>query len=577
MAQLSAADVQTKTGTPNFLASLQANLSLGNASNGLFANLLSQVKTMEATAPAPQDTASSANTVAPDANSGASAPPANDASSLQGLLQRMQQDADNLKAIRQQEQHNQDAQNANSTQNNTTASPATTTVPTTDAPRPLAKAEAKGKADATNGKTTQTASSLSMQIATTDAAAQGLDPALAQTATPATTAAATPTATDGTAKDSATTDSKDTTSNAQNILADLIHTEQAALMLLKHMAQNQNDATQATPTTQTAGTAAANLAATDKAATLLDPSAPQTSGKHDLLAQQAAANTTDAATTGWDLTAQGLKAAAPDTLAAPASVQDGTKGTAAPTTKAANDSFDFLNLFDPNKAAASVVAVPNASATALTTAATQNATTADTLQLDGAASRGNASLMRTDGTATPTTLTDSAAHPVGSYDFASQLSATRATKGGTAGLPTAIEQVAIQLHKQVKDGNDEMTLQLRPQELGRVDIKLEFSSDNKVQATVTADNQATLDLMSKDQGNLQRALQDAGLNVDSNSLQFNLRDNGQQNAFTQGQNSGSQSGSTANTSILAPTSGEDLADTTSEMLYLTPGRVNLKV
>ncbi len=108
------------------------------------------------------------------------------------------------------------------------------------------------------------------------------------------------------------------------------------------------------------------------------------------------------------------------------------------------------------------------------------------------------------------------------YSFASQLSATRAATGGTTGLPSAVEQVMFQLSRNVKSGNDQMTIQLNPADLGSVNIKLNFAGDGSVQGTVVASNPATLDLLLKDVRGLERALQDAGLSADPGSLQFSL-------------------------------------------------------
>jgi flagellar hook-length control protein FliK len=163
------------------------------------------------------------------------------------------------------------------------------------------------------------------------------------------------------------------------------------------------------------------------------------------------------------------------------------------------------------------------------------------------------------------------------YSFASQLSATRATNGGTTGLPSAVEQVILQLHRSVKSGNDQMTIQLQPAELGKINIKLSIASDGNVQGTVVAHNPATLDLLLKDVRSLERALQEAGLRADSGSLQFSL--SGQ---------SGNTSGQTAEDSNAGKSSGrDDFSDTTgalssistdtTETYYLTPGRVNFKV
>ena len=88
------------------------------------------------------------------------------------------------------------------------------------------------------------------------------------------------------------------------------------------------------------------------------------------------------------------------------------------------------------------------------------------------------------------------------------------------------DQVAIQIRKAVKEGMDRIQIQLEPADLGRIDVTMEVANDGKVMAVLKADNPETLDLMMKDARSLERALADAGLDVDSNSLEFQLSDQG---------------------------------------------------
>lgn len=88
------------------------------------------------------------------------------------------------------------------------------------------------------------------------------------------------------------------------------------------------------------------------------------------------------------------------------------------------------------------------------------------------------------------------------------------------------DQVAIQIRKAVKEGLDRIQIQLEPADLGRIDVTMEVANDGKVMAVLKADNPETLDLMMKDARSLERALADAGLDVDSNSLEFQLSDQG---------------------------------------------------
>ena len=87
----------------------------------------------------------------------------------------------------------------------------------------------------------------------------------------------------------------------------------------------------------------------------------------------------------------------------------------------------------------------------------------------------------------------------------------------------ATNQVFVQLSKAVQNGQNKITVQLRPEELGRVEVKLDIAGDGKVKAMVMADKPETLDLLQKDSRFLERALQDAGLKTDNNSLSFNMQ------------------------------------------------------
>lgn len=104
-----------------------------------------------------------------------------------------------------------------------------------------------------------------------------------------------------------------------------------------------------------------------------------------------------------------------------------------------------------------------------------------------------------------------------------------------------IDQIKVQIASQSKDGTDTIKVQLKPTELGSIEIKLDVAKDGTVTTVVTADNKDTLDLLKKDQSSLQKALTDAGLKSDLGSMTFNLREGNQQQANQQ-QNFGSNTG-----------------------------------
>ena len=96
----------------------------------------------------------------------------------------------------------------------------------------------------------------------------------------------------------------------------------------------------------------------------------------------------------------------------------------------------------------------------------------------------------------------------------------------TFSLRTPVEQVALQVVRAAGQQIDHLQLTLEPADLGRVDIRLEFGPDNRLALAVVADRPETLDLLQRDVRALERALQDAGLKTDPDSLSFNLRGEG---------------------------------------------------
>ena len=88
---------------------------------------------------------------------------------------------------------------------------------------------------------------------------------------------------------------------------------------------------------------------------------------------------------------------------------------------------------------------------------------------------------------------------------------------------SVVEQVFVKITKALNAGNDKITIQLRPANMGRVEVKMELTHDHRLIAVVTADNKDTLALLQKDARELQRALADAGLHTGDGDLNFNLR------------------------------------------------------
>lgn len=87
----------------------------------------------------------------------------------------------------------------------------------------------------------------------------------------------------------------------------------------------------------------------------------------------------------------------------------------------------------------------------------------------------------------------------------------------------ATQMVTAHISKAAQNGEiGKMVLQLDPPELGRVEIKLEFGQDNTVKAALIVEKSETLLMLQRDTAALERALQNAGLETDSGSLNYEM-------------------------------------------------------
>ncbi len=97
-----------------------------------------------------------------------------------------------------------------------------------------------------------------------------------------------------------------------------------------------------------------------------------------------------------------------------------------------------------------------------------------------------------------------------------------APQQGAAAQPVA-QQVAVQIARASEQGVDRFRIRLDPPELGRVDVRLELSHEGRVQVVISAERSETLDLLRRDVLALERALAEAGLETDADSLRFSER------------------------------------------------------
>ncbi|MAL77632.1 MAG: hypothetical protein CMN55_00705 [Sneathiella sp.] len=104
--------------------------------------------------------------------------------------------------------------------------------------------------------------------------------------------------------------------------------------------------------------------------------------------------------------------------------------------------------------------------------------------------------------------------------------ASQAANAARAAHAPVAEQLSTHISSAIKEGHDRIKISLHPSELGRVEVKLDIGHDGRLLAAVSVDRQETLDLLQRDARSLERALQNAGFDTGSNSLNFSLRQDG---------------------------------------------------
>jgi flagellar hook-length control protein FliK len=177
-----------------------------------------------------------------------------------------------------------------------------------------------------------------------------------------------------------------------------------------------------------------------------------------------------------------------------------------------------------------VTVTTNASAASATPAMTPGKTTADTsaLQPAPAALTGQADLsgdLGTDGASASLDTAKAHAEAAVSHD-ASLSTLSRATIDATA-------QIAAQIIRKLDGKSTRFEMALTPDDLGRVDVKLEIDADGRLAARMAFDNPAAAADLRGRADELRRQLQDAGFHVPDDAFEFAERDSGS-SAFDRG-------------------------------------------
>ena len=90
-----------------------------------------------------------------------------------------------------------------------------------------------------------------------------------------------------------------------------------------------------------------------------------------------------------------------------------------------------------------------------------------------------------------------------------------------------VDQIKVNITKSAVKGVDKIEIQLKPEDLGHIEVKMQIGKDGKLQAHIVASRPETAEILQKEIGNLQKAFNEAGFQTDEGSLSFSFRDVGQ--------------------------------------------------
>ncbi|WP_417768329.1 flagellar hook-length control protein FliK, partial [Stappia sp.] len=139
---------------------------------------------------------------------------------------------------------------------------------------------------------------------------------------------------------------------------------------------------------------------------------------------------------------------------------------------------------------------------------------------------------------------------------------TAALRGSTAALPqnaaVASAHLAAEVARFVQKGQTRFQIRMDPAELGRVDVELKVSRDGTVRAHLAVERSETLDMFLRDQRGLEKALDAAGLKLESGGLEMSLKNQDGSTAFDRGEGGDSRSSQPGEGGVLQKEDGDTL-------------------
>lgn len=92
-----------------------------------------------------------------------------------------------------------------------------------------------------------------------------------------------------------------------------------------------------------------------------------------------------------------------------------------------------------------------------------------------------------------------------------------------------IDQIKVNITKSAVKGVDKIQIQLKPEDLGSIEVKMQIGKDGKLQAHIISGRPETMEILQKEVANLEKAFSDAGFQMDEGGLSFSFRESNSQN------------------------------------------------
>ncbi len=134
-----------------------------------------------------------------------------------------------------------------------------------------------------------------------------------------------------------------------------------------------------------------------------------------------------------------------------------------------------------------------------------------------------------------------------------------------ADQPVPLQALAVEVGMRAMRGSKEFQIRLDPEDLGRIDVRLEIDDSGGVQAKLVVERVDTLHMLQRDAKTLERAFDQAGLKTNPDGLQFSLKSDSQNGRGQQGGQDGPTS--TSRMTVEAPLEAFD----TRTLAYRIPG------